>query len=746
MFPQSDCSEGTVLNLPTQRIVSRAQPGLFGPLRLLAALCVLVLSTISAPAQETVTGVNPIPGFEHGEAAGFPLTGRHSQIICEACHINNELAGTPRTCVGCHNGERARGKFAGHPPAGNDCSQCHTTNNFVPFAIDHTNITQTCVTCHNGNRAFGKPADHIPAPDTCDDCHVTTNIRDARFDHSSITAACATCHDGGLAPGKPANHIVVGDDCSACHSVFAFGGAVFDHTSVDQQPCASCHNNFVTIGKPVDHVPAPEACELCHSPFFDQQFASANLDHTVVAGDCAMCHFVGNPWDAPSQPSNHIATNDTCDSCHSTLIFQIGQQVDHAAVVGACESCHFAGNTFGAPSQPAGHVGTSMDCAACHLSTASFSVVSMDHSEITAPCATCHLGSAFYADAPAKASAPPAHSGVSDDCAACHNTVSFASVAAFDHGGVVAACSTCHLVGSQLGSAPTKPTTGSHTGTTDTCDDCHNTVAFNPVASMDHGSVTAACSTCHLTGAQLGSAPLKPTTGPHTGTTNTCDDCHNTVAFNPVALMDHGSVTAACSTCHLTGAQLGSAPIKPTTGPHTGTTNTCDDCHNDHRLHPGDVDGPRLRHRNLFHLPPHRVTARRGPGQTHKRRPPEHDGQLHKLPQHRGIRPGRHDRPHRNHRHLQRLPRRRGHVRGTSAHDHAARLRDRLLRRLPPDHVVLLPDHLHGSHPADHRDLFELSWRSDQRLGRTGVDRRNAASMPMTGSHNTKERGEPLCR
>ena len=158
--------------------------------------------------------------------------------------------------------------------------------------------------------------------------------------------------------------------------------------------------------------------------------------------------------------------------------------------------------------------------------------------------------------------------------------MAFNPVASMDHGSVTAACSTCHLTGAQLGSAPLKPTTGSHTGTTDTCDDCHNTVAFNPVALMDHGSVTAACSTCHLTGAQLGSAPIKPTTGPHTGTTNTCDDCHNTIAFIPVTSMDHGSVTATCSTCHLTGAQLDAAPVKPTSGDHLNTTDNCTSCHN----------------------------------------------------------------------------------------------------------------------------------------------------------------------
>ena len=39
--------------------------------------------------------------FDHGKSA-FPLTGKHIQVDCARCHINNVYKATPQTCVGCH--------------------------------------------------------------------------------------------------------------------------------------------------------------------------------------------------------------------------------------------------------------------------------------------------------------------------------------------------------------------------------------------------------------------------------------------------------------------------------------------------------------------------------------------------------------------------------------------------------------------------------------------------------------------
>ena len=34
---------------------------------------------------------------------GFPLTGAHVTVTCEACHVDGIFKGTPKDCAGCHS-------------------------------------------------------------------------------------------------------------------------------------------------------------------------------------------------------------------------------------------------------------------------------------------------------------------------------------------------------------------------------------------------------------------------------------------------------------------------------------------------------------------------------------------------------------------------------------------------------------------------------------------------------------------
>ncbi len=296
-------------------------------LRLTIAMLGLVLAlATTSTAQETVDGVAPIPGFDHSQF-GIPLTGAHAKIICESCHINNQLKGTPATCVGCHNGTRAKGKPASHPPAGNNCTQCHTTKNFVPFAFDHTSITQPCATCHNGAKARGKPADHIAATATCDNCHVTTGFKDARVDHRDVIGTCISCHNGKVAPGKIKGHVQASDDCGSCHSTLTFKNPVFDHASAGQ-PCATCHNGAVRTSQPRDRTPPDwhrivdmNDCESCHVPGIS--FSGALMDHSRAnsEADCVACHFTFGQ-DSPPNPNQNSSgqvhrPDQNCFGCHT---------------------------------------------------------------------------------------------------------------------------------------------------------------------------------------------------------------------------------------------------------------------------------------------------------------------------------------------------------------------------------------------------------------------------------------------
>ncbi len=113
--------------------------------------------------------------FDHSKS-NFPLTGKHAQVKCEACHTNNRFKGTPTTCVSCHQDPAFhRGAF------GTRCASCHTTAAWRPakylgshpaiaseggVGINHghtscrtchpsTVRTYTCLACHSNNQGGG---------------------------------------------------------------------------------------------------------------------------------------------------------------------------------------------------------------------------------------------------------------------------------------------------------------------------------------------------------------------------------------------------------------------------------------------------------------------------------------------------------------------------------------------------------------------------------------------------------------
>jgi len=132
----------------------------------------------------------------------------------------------------------------------------------------------------------------------------------------------------------------------------------------------------------------------------------------------------------------------------------------------------------------------------------------------------------------------------------------------FDHASVAGQpCATCHngVVAEAKGSA--------HPRTTDTCVDCHGTIAWVPVTRLDHADVLGACVSCH-DGRKY---PGKPTN--HVVSGNNCDSCHTTSAWLPAAF-DHSAVLAGtCITCH-NGLTATGLPSR-----HPMTTASCDSCH-----------------------------------------------------------------------------------------------------------------------------------------------------------------------
>ena len=128
--------------------------------------------------------------FDHSNSS-FPLTGAHLGLACSSCHTTGTggmiFAGTPTTCVGCHQEPGYhQGLF------GKDCAACHTTNSWVPAK-------------YNGSHAF--PMSHGGAS-TCQNCHPS----------SLNTYTCYTCHDKAeMAAQHREEGIKNLPNCLSCH-------------------------------------------------------------------------------------------------------------------------------------------------------------------------------------------------------------------------------------------------------------------------------------------------------------------------------------------------------------------------------------------------------------------------------------------------------------------------------------------------------------------------------------------------
>lgn len=129
----------------------------------------------------------------------FRIEGAHTRAECNDCHINEVYAGTPRTCVGCHQGDRDQARPT-HARFSNTCTECHTQNAFSPathqhrqFRVPHEGVRQ-CGSCHTDPNDYANVG--------CTSCHEHSRgntdgehrgIRNYRYEDS----ACLDCHPAG---------------------------------------------------------------------------------------------------------------------------------------------------------------------------------------------------------------------------------------------------------------------------------------------------------------------------------------------------------------------------------------------------------------------------------------------------------------------------------------------------------------------------------------------------------------------
>ena len=461
----------------------------------------------------------PAPRFDH-QKTGYPLTGRHATVACDACHrragstLERDAAGKPlpqykplphAECSACHADPHA-GRL------GADCSRCHATDAWKRvergrFDHDRTryplrgrHAALACDACHDARVAWGKK----PPFAACADCHA-----DAKRGHDDPHAGQATL------AGKKA-------DCAACHDLEGFKTSTY---TVAQHRAAAY---------PLEGKHAAVACRDCHRR---------------------------NP---PGVPPGTLGRSGVllrmrharCTDCHADAH---GGQLKARADQGACESCHDVGGFKPARFSVADHARlrlpldgahAKVKCAACHgperpglpplpgadrLGTAR---VALRPTEIA--CGDCHVDP--HAGRFAARGARPRAAG----CPACHSAERFRPA----------------LIGVAEHVSCGYPLEGAHR--TVACDGCHAEIRGpRPVVSslllprrtlppMTFAVADRRCEACHRN--PHGDQFARRKGG------GACAACHNEAFFKPASRFDHARdagfaldgahARVPCSGCH----------------------------------------------------------------------------------------------------------------------------------------------------------------------------------------------------
>ncbi|MGC2047142.1 MAG: cytochrome c3 family protein [Gallionella sp.] len=504
---------------------------------------------------------------------------------CERCHQTtawtpvkyNHVGVAPGSCLTCHNGTTANGKPIGHMSTNDSCDGCHKTVAWNQLTAGGT-----------------MPPNHLPTTKSCSLCHNQTSFIPGIMNHSGIVSGCANCHSGatfavGVTPmAKPTGstpHLPTNMPCEICHSasktsVGGFAGTLMNHAGI-VSGCTSCHNGqtFAVGVKP-------------------KSKADATPTHMTTSLDCSGCHTSTTTFlmaNLTTPPPGHLPTTQVCSTCHSAGFGPGSGVMTHTGISTGCTNCHngqvFTGVT--PKSKPVNHLPTNMTCETCH-STSNFTTFSgtlMKHTGIVGGCTNCHNGQAFAGVTPvSKPTGATPHLPTNMSCETCHSASNFTSFSGtiMKHTGIASGCATCHgFVGAPktfaVGMTPVNQTSSAtHTAAGSTpCESCHSsTVSFSVATGgtkpANHLPTTAACTLCHGT-------PYYPGIMKHTGITSGCTTCHNGQAFAGVTPkskpVNHLPTSGPCENCHTT-ANTNPGGFSGGTMNHVGIAGGCTNCHN----------------------------------------------------------------------------------------------------------------------------------------------------------------------
>lgn len=273
--------------------------------------------TVACDACHTTEGWRPTKtplDFDHDRATDFPLTGRHEDVRCAACHLDL-MFDAPKIgtagCTGCHV-DVHRGRLS------RDCSSCHNTT----FFADVRGIE-----IHSKTR-FPLSGSHIQV--SCESCH--PNDQGGAFNLQQTE--CVACHAADYTGAQPIDHAAAGfsTECEQCHNTLAWAYSVaFDHVTESggfallgrhmQIRCSSCHIDGT--GEPIFNPSGQDDCVACHQSDYDREHGGTGFPTT-----CGSCH-TNDSWDGASFEEHdalafpifsgaHRNKWDSCQTCHTT--------------------------------------------------------------------------------------------------------------------------------------------------------------------------------------------------------------------------------------------------------------------------------------------------------------------------------------------------------------------------------------------------------------------------------------------
>ena len=263
---------------------------------------------------------------------------------------------------------------------------------------------------------------------------------------------------------------------------------------------------------------------------------------------CSECHSKGKRIIATVMPTNHVSTNDPCDTCHTNSVSFLGAHYNHSkSSPSSCPGCHNGQIATGKSSNHVAALQLTESCGRCHRTYAWMPAL-FDHTGVTlGACATqCHNG----LSATGRPASHNSNLKSTSSCDTCHRFSAWQPTF-YNHTAVTpGSCANCH----NGAVATAKPS--DHTGSKSviTCDKCHSTIAWLPASYNHAGVISGSCATCH--GAQ------RPTSHAARGYSGTCDRCHSIAAtwtFNHA--LQQGQHT--CNMCHS----------------HHNNSTPCDYCH-----------------------------------------------------------------------------------------------------------------------------------------------------------------------